>query len=546
MNYPLALIPYGTTPNRSPPPRTRLVPHRDKDDTTTLTELANKTLKRMHAARRHKERMQSPPPSRYEVPTSGSTQLGWLSDSTIHHESHLQQQHHHNHQPVVLFAELCRRADYLWGLLDEPTQHRHEFRRCHFNEDNPLNRHSIQLEIARLLKEKDIVQVATTSLQHRDVVLQELRDIASNYRTWGSQGTAKALDNIRHELRLTIHRYRESTLSAAEQIVHWTAVTGKRSFRHRGRVYLLEMCIDLWNTVFRNEPLQYLTGMEIPWNPFMLSDGVVLRFERHAKAKPFINHKANVPPTDSNNTINGPSLKIVVSRLKPMAGIEALPRPPDSVVNRCREIRVAILYEVGLIVRVMQRYLKGNAVRKRIHRCHKMATKIQRVFRGHSARKQYLHLQQCKSLQVIVPWMRMAVVRCHYLRQIQCAVIVQSGWRGWRVRVQLYLRRQAAFTIQCCVLWWLRNRRRARVMLCNVASGYIHRNRLRDARRRAQISTCISLFVKMRISRGIVNIRKTARGIMRMKRTIAVKCIQRFYRGYREMRAHRDACRYRA
>ncbi|KAE8610920.1 hypothetical protein XENTR_v10012280 [Xenopus tropicalis] len=98
----------------------------------------------------------------------------------------------------------------------------------------------------------------------------------------------------------------------------------------------------------------------------------------------------------------------------------------------------------------VQAMWRGRAVRKDLERQHKSAALIQSFYRMHVCQTQYKAMRRAS--QLIQNFYRAhklgQLQQFYYLRLKKCATVLQSAYRGWKVRRQMHSFHKAATTIQ--------------------------------------------------------------------------------------------------
>ena len=212
-------------------------------------------------------------------------------------------------------------------------------------EMSAYHRHHVNIHVALLRREKELVVDACDAIHRRELAMKELRFASAAYRHWSTQhlleqhhnnhltnhfGAKKAaagsssqkLSSIISETHSLLDRYREATVDVLECVMAWKDFVQGHSFAGvdealneriaRGNMSDVEMrslarrerrdgifrwkgvpiasaiWTDLHATCFANEPIAYLFPTSFQWNPFALPGD---KWKLVPKAQAKIGHK---------------------------------------------------------------------------------------------------------------------------------------------------------------------------------------------------------------------------------------------------------------
>ena len=193
-----------------------------------------------------------------------------------------------------------------------------------------FHRHHISVHLSLLERERELVLCACDAVQRRERAIEELHILAVRYRHWATQhllnqtsvvpsGKTVSLKNtessmsatghiaeVTRELHFILDRYRVATVEALEAVGAWssfvasfsffgsleqplpegvasaedpsreaqshseTTFRSRETFVWRGRSFITTVLRDLYLHAFANEPIQYLVGTSLDWNPLAL------------------------------------------------------------------------------------------------------------------------------------------------------------------------------------------------------------------------------------------------------------------------------------
>ena len=380
------------------------------------------------------------------------------------------------------FEGLKARVESLWHEMGAPAWRRARVRAQHFARGRPADHHALNLELARLLQERQLLEAAKESVVQREHVIAGLQGLAERYRTWGTGGgsadrlrssrlhvqSSQSFELLRAELKEMVAQLRAATLRVVTAAAAWrrAGCGGGKPFRCFGANYVLRLAFDVDERVFRREPLVYLLGLEPRFNPLLvrglevvntlpLRGAAARRGRRRLRASDVdvLHSRPPPPPPPAAAAGYGVGGELVVGgSLDPL------------------EVPVA---EYGALK------LATDAVRAELHHVLCTAQVCARAFvrrvRRRRARAALLHLQRCGRRLLACAALRRA-------RRGRAAAAVQACARGWAARAALRRRRAAAACVQAA---WRGHRQRRAERRAHEAAGCVQGAVRRWLRRRS-------------------------------------------------------------